>query len=190
MPSTRRWRPWPVQGVVEPQMTGIGGDCFVLYSPKGGAAGCAQRLGPHARQDRCQPICRRGRPRYSANLARGGDRPRRDRRLVQAERRLRQQAAGRGLCGGHRRRRKRLSHHAACCRRLGSVPQPGREPFRTPRRSFCRAAQAPTVGDKRAQPALAATLRRIAREGPCRRSTRARSPTTSSRRCVRSRRRA
>lgn len=35
-----------VQGVVEPQMTGIGGDCFALVSPRAGDR--AERLGPHA----------------------------------------------------------------------------------------------------------------------------------------------
>src|SRR4051812_34719735 len=34
-----------LQGVIDPHMTGIGGDCFVLISPRGGAAGALNGSG-------------------------------------------------------------------------------------------------------------------------------------------------
>ena len=52
-----------MQCVVEPQSTGIGGDCFVLYSQRRRAAGGAQRLGPGAGQGPARVVCRARDPR-------------------------------------------------------------------------------------------------------------------------------
>lgn len=153
-----------LQGVVEPQMTGIGGDCFVLYAPKSGA-----------------PFAFNGSGRAPAATDLG--RLRRDGLTALAPTSpvtVTVPGAVDAWCTLHER--------------FGALPlervlQPAitaaEEGFRvTPRVAYdwgrftakletnaAAAAQflpggaAPQVGARRAQPALGATLRRIAREG-------------------------
>ncbi|MFB9269185.1 gamma-glutamyltransferase family protein [Bradyrhizobium erythrophlei] len=153
-----------VQGVVEPQMTGIGGDCFALYSPKAGApialngsgrtpagtdvgkyAESAQRdIPPTAPEAVTVPgaidaWCRLAADHGSKSLE----------EIFQPA----IAAAEQGFCITPRvaedwrrfRARIEIDPNAAA--------------------QFLPGGKAPEVGDVRAQPALGATLRRIAREG-------------------------
>jgi gamma-glutamyltranspeptidase/glutathione hydrolase len=153
-----------IQGVVEPQMTGIGGDCFVLYSPRAG-----------------RPIALNGSGRTPAatdvtKYADGGERdipPTSPEAVtvpgaVDAWCRLVADHGSRPLeeifapavaaaeegfritprvAADWAHFRARLEHHAPA----GA--------------QFLPSGEVPQVGDKRAQPALGRTLRKIAREG-------------------------
>jgi gamma-glutamyltranspeptidase / glutathione hydrolase len=153
-----------VQGVVEPQMTGIGGDCFALYSPKGGA-----------------PIALNGSGRTPAktNAGKYADSNSLDIPPTSPE--------AVTVPGA-------IDAWCTLSKDYGSKPlaqvfaaaiEAAEEGFRiTPRVAadwtrfrarieshpdalahFLPGGHAPAVGDKRVQPALAATFRRIAREG-------------------------
>ncbi len=153
-----------IQGVVEPQMTGIGGDCFVLYAPRAS-----------------QPIALNGSGRTPAatDIAKYSNSLERDIpptspesvtvpgaidawcRLVadHGSKPLEQifaaaiAAAEDGfritprVAADWERFRSRLEHHA---------------PAKT---QFLPGGEVPRTGDKRVQPALGRTLRRVAREG-------------------------
>ena len=153
-----------VQGVVEPQMTGIGGDCFALYAPKGG-----------------MPVALNGSGRTPARTdpgryAEGGSRdipPTSPEAVtvpgsIDAWCRLSDDYGSKPLSevfaaaidaaeNGFRITPRVAADWAAFRVRLEDHPDATAQ--------FLPRGETPAIGDKRAQPALAATFRRIAREG-------------------------
>jgi len=93
-----------LQGVVEPQMTGIGGDCFVLYSPRAGA-----------------PVSLNGSGRTPAKTDLAKTMAKGAKALTPTSIEARKQIAGRDLQAGDRCRRAWFPHHTA--RRVRLVAQ-------------------------------------------------------------------
>jgi gamma-glutamyltranspeptidase/glutathione hydrolase len=153
-----------VQSVVEPQMTGIGGDCFVLYSAKGGA--------PIALNGSGRTPARTDAGRYA--LGNSIDIPPTSPESVtvpgaiDAWCTLSRDHGSRPLSevfaaaidaaeNGFRITPRVAVDWAQFRSRVEAQPDAEGQ--------FLPGGQVPAVGDKRAQPALAATFRRIAREG-------------------------
>ena len=152
-----------LQGVVEPQMTGIGGDCFVLYSSKGGAPVALNGSGRTpaktdlasvaARMKEISPTAPEGVTIPGAvdawcalNAAHGT-------KSLEEIFKPAIEAAENGfritprVSADWNRNRARLEHHAPA------------------KAHYLPGGVAASIGDKRSQPALGATLRKIAREG-------------------------
>ena len=152
-----------LQGVVEPQMTGIGGDCFVLYSPKGGA-----------------PVALNGSGRTPAKT---------DLASVAARMQAISPTAPEGvtipgavdawctLSAAHGKKSLEEIFKPAIEAAEGGfriTPRVAADWTRTRQRlennanakaHYLPGGMAAAIGDKRSQPALGATLRKIAREG-------------------------
>lgn len=153
-----------VQGVVEPQMTGIGGDCFALYSPKGGL-----------------PVALNGSGRTPAgtDIGKYADGPERDIPPTSPEAVTVPGAIDAWCTLVHDHGTKSLDEIfqpaiAAAEQGFCITPRVAAdwERFRSRVESNAAAAaqflpngQLPAVGDIRSQPALGRTLRQIAREG-------------------------
>lgn len=153
-----------VQGVVEPQMTGIGGDCFALYAPKGGTLVALNGS---------------GRTPTKTNAGRYADSGSRDipptspeavtvPGAIDAWCRLSVDHGSKPLSevfaaaidaaeNGFRITPRVAADWAAFRARIETSPDTAAQ--------FLPHGETPAIGDKRSQPSLAATLRKIAREG-------------------------
>ncbi|GAC1547875.1 MAG: gamma-glutamyltransferase family protein [Beijerinckiaceae bacterium] len=153
-----------VQGVVEPQMTGIGGDCFALYSPRGGLPVALNGSGRTPAATRLDDFVDKGMseidPVSLAAVTIPG--------AVDAWCRLSEDHGSLPL--------ERVFAAAIDAAENGFriTPRVARDwvNFRTrleidpeAHRHFLPHSVAPAVGDRRDQPALGRTLRRIAKEG-------------------------
>jgi gamma-glutamyltranspeptidase/glutathione hydrolase len=153
-----------VQGVVEPQMTGIGGDCFALYSPKAGA-----------------PIALNGSGRTPAgtDVGKYADGAERDipptspeavtvPGAIDAWCRLAADHGSKSLEEIFRPAIAAAEHGFCVTPRVAEDWRRFRARIEidgNAKAQFLPGGAAPAVGDIRTQPALGATLRRIARDG-------------------------
>lgn len=153
-----------LQGVVEPQMTGIGGDCFVIYSPKAGTPVALNGSGrTPAKTDLAATMAKGAKALTPTSIegitvpgaidawcrlaAKHGSKPLEEifkPAIDAAENGFR--ITPRVAADWSRNRAKLESNPAATAH-------------------YLPAGVAPQVGDRRSQPALGRTLRRIAREG-------------------------
>ena len=152
--------------VVEPHMTGIGGDCFCLVAEPGKPVWGYNGSGRSGAAGVDRGAAGAGHARDRADLAARGHRAGRDRSLGGDPQGARHASAARPRAGaGDPLRRARLSGRAARRLRLGAcVGKLGNSPGAT--RHYLFDGRAPEVGDVVKLPALAATLKAIAKDGP------------------------
>ncbi len=153
-----------LQGVVEPQMTGVGGDCFVLYSPKAGTPVALNGSGRTPAKTDLAKTMMKGAKDLAPTSIEGVTVP----GAIDAWCKLAAAHGSKSLEeilkpaidaaeNGFRITPRVASDWARFKARLESNP--------AAKEHFLPGGVAPAVGDKRSQPALGKTLRRIAREG-------------------------
>ncbi len=153
-----------LQGVVEPQMTGVGGDCFILYSPKAGAPVAFNGSGRTPAKTDLAAFLSSGAKDITPTAPQGVTIP----GAIDAWCRF---AAAHGTKSleeilkpaidaaenGFRITPRVAADWARCRARLEHHP--------AAKAHYLPGGVAPAIGDRRNQPALAKTLKRIAREG-------------------------
>ncbi|MEH2512015.1 gamma-glutamyltranspeptidase/glutathione hydrolase [Nitrobacteraceae bacterium AZCC 1564] len=153
-----------LQGVVEPQMTGIGGDCFVLYSPKAGTPVALNGSGRAPAKTDLATAMAKGAKELGPTSIEGVTIP----GAIDAWCKLAAVHGSKSLEeilkpaidaaeNGFRVTPRVAADWAKFRARLESNP--------AAKEHFLPGGVAPAIGDKRSQPALGKTLRRIAREG-------------------------
>ena len=153
-----------LQGVVEPQMTGVGGDCFVIYSPKAGAPVALNGSGRTPAKTDLAATMAKGVKDLTPTSIEGITIP----GAIDAWCRLAAAHGSKSLEeifqpainaaeNGFRITPRVAADWTRNRARLESNPAAAEQ--------YLPSGVAPQVGDKRSQPALGRTLRRIAREG-------------------------
>jgi gamma-glutamyltranspeptidase/glutathione hydrolase len=153
-----------LQGVVEPQMTGIGGDCFVIYAPKAGTPVSLNGSGRTPAATDLAAVMATGATALAPTAVEGVTVP----GAVDAWCRLHAAHGSKSLEeifapaiaaaeNGFRITPRVASDWTKFRARLESHPATAAH--------FLPGGAAPAIGDRRSQPALGRTLRRIAREG-------------------------
>ena len=154
-----------MQCVVEPESTGSAAIALSSIRAKGALPVALNGSGRAPAKAKVEWYVEHGDRRNRRADTACGDGARRDRRLVHLQPRIRHAPARRIARAGSACRRGRLRGDAA--RRCRLAPSAGEIARSGDRRAcFCRAAGRRPPGDKMRNPPLAATLRRIGREGP------------------------
>lgn len=153
-----------LQGVVEPQMTGVGGDCFVIYSPKAGKPVALNGSGRTPARTDLAATMAKGAPALGPTSIEGITIP----GAIDAWCRLAAAHGSKPLDeilapaiaaaeNGFRITPRVAADWSRNRARLESNPAAAAH--------YLPGGAAPAIGDRRDQPALGRTLRRIAREG-------------------------
>lgn len=153
-----------LQGVVEPQMTGVGGDCFVIYSPKGGTPVALNGSGRTPAKTDLAKTMAKGAADLTPTSIEGVTIP----GAIDAWCRL---AAAHGSKSLEEIFKPAIDAAENGFRITPRVSadwtrnRPKLESNAAAKAHYLPGGIAPAIGDRRSQPALGKTLRRIAREG-------------------------
>jgi len=153
-----------LQGVVEPQMTGVGGDCFVLYAPKAGAPVALNGSGRTPAKTDLSVTIAKGKADLSPTSIEGVTIP----GAIDAWCRLATSHGSKSLDEIFAPAIDAAENGFRVTPRVAydwSRNRARLESNRAASAHFLPGGHAPAVGDWRNQPALGNTLRRVAREG-------------------------
>jgi len=153
-----------LQGVVEPQMTGIGGDCFVLYSPRAGAPVSLNGSGRTPAKTDLAKTMAKGAKALTPTSIEGITVP----GAIDAWCKLAAKHGSKSLEEIFKPAIDAAEHGFRITPRVASDWSRNRarlESNPAAKEQYLPGGIAPAIGDRRSQPALGKTLRRIAREG-------------------------